>query len=254
MCVNGKQNYPFPHWTTRRFGEPAPCLSSSLHSRVCYSSNNKSIAIDQVRRRLFDALALGTRRPPPTLASMADAGLVNQKTPTKVSIGRSYWTQVLVYVLLVAFVCFTATISFTFVSPASLHSPWLDRFFSASSAAVSLRRSQFSNPYPFYNIRPNVSFPGSSSPANNAMQYGPRDKRRRSNFSARKFGLGDALTPALLECDLYDGKWVKDESYPLYQPGSCPYVHESFDCYHNGRPDMDYQKLRWQPNGCNIPR
>lgn len=253
MCVDGIYSYPFPHRTTRRFGQPAPCLSSSLDARVCYSSNNKSISIDQVRRRLLRALALGTPRPPPEPASMADAGVVKQKTPTNVSIGRS-WTQVLAYVLLVAFVCFTATISFTFVSPASLHSPWLDRFFSASSSAASLRRSQFSNPYSFYNIRPNASFPGSSCPANNAMQYGPRDKRRKINFSARKFGSGDALTSALLECDLYDGKWVKDKSYPLYQQGSCPYVHESFDCYHNGRPDMDYQKLRWQPNGCNIPR
>lgn len=55
-------------------------------------------------------------------------------------------------------------------------------------------------------------------------------------------------------CDLYDGRWVKDESYPLYQEGSCPLIDEQYDCFQNGRRDKNYLKYRWQPNGCNIPR
>ncbi|WOL06626.1 protein trichome birefringence-like [Canna indica] len=59
---------------------------------------------------------------------------------------------------------------------------------------------------------------------------------------------------SMKDCDFSRGRWVKDESYPLYPEGSCPHIDEPFDCYGNGRPDPAYQKLRWQPSGCNIPR
>lgn len=55
-------------------------------------------------------------------------------------------------------------------------------------------------------------------------------------------------------CDFYQGTWVRDEGYPLYKPGSCPYVDEAFDCQSNGRPDSEYLKWRWKPDGCNLPR
>lgn len=59
---------------------------------------------------------------------------------------------------------------------------------------------------------------------------------------------------SLKKCDLYVGRWVKDEEYPIYAPGSCPYVDEAFDCQNNGRPDSDYLKWRWKPDGCDLPR
>ncbi|XP_044959760.1 protein trichome birefringence-like 1 [Hordeum vulgare subsp. vulgare] len=55
-------------------------------------------------------------------------------------------------------------------------------------------------------------------------------------------------------CDLFHGNWVQDDSYPLYPGGSCPHIDEPFDCHLNGRPDRAYEKLRWQPSGCSIPR
>ncbi|CAN6547542.1 unnamed protein product [Malus baccata var. baccata] len=55
-------------------------------------------------------------------------------------------------------------------------------------------------------------------------------------------------------CDLYAGTWVKDEHYPLYEPRSCPYVDEAFDCQSNGRSDSEYLKWRWKPQGCDLPR
>ncbi|XP_074307022.1 uncharacterized protein LOC141642203 [Silene latifolia] len=58
----------------------------------------------------------------------------------------------------------------------------------------------------------------------------------------------------LVGCDLYDGNWVKDESYPLYKPGSCNLIDEQFNCFLNGRPDADYQMLKWKPKGCTLPR
>ncbi|KAG5593960.1 hypothetical protein H5410_035192 [Solanum commersonii] len=55
-------------------------------------------------------------------------------------------------------------------------------------------------------------------------------------------------------CDLFKGSWVKDESHPIYKPGSCPYVDEAFDCQTNGRPDSQYLKWTWKPHGCHLPR
>ncbi|KAL6195081.1 hypothetical protein ACLB2K_030702 [Fragaria x ananassa] len=56
------------------------------------------------------------------------------------------------------------------------------------------------------------------------------------------------------DCDLFDGTWVRDDSYPLYAAGTCPYIDEAFNCFPNGRPDNDYEKYRWQPKHCNVPR
>ncbi|KAH7281126.1 hypothetical protein KP509_36G031800 [Ceratopteris richardii] len=55
-------------------------------------------------------------------------------------------------------------------------------------------------------------------------------------------------------CDISKGKWVEDDSGPLYPPGTCPFVDESFNCYGNGRPDSRYSRWRWAPMDCNIPR
>ncbi|XP_058077744.1 protein trichome birefringence-like 10 [Magnolia sinica] len=54
-------------------------------------------------------------------------------------------------------------------------------------------------------------------------------------------------------CDLFDGKWVWDERYPLYQSKDCRFLDDGFRCSENGRPDDFYTKWRWQPNRCNLP-
>lgn len=56
------------------------------------------------------------------------------------------------------------------------------------------------------------------------------------------------------ECDVTKGRWVYDESYPLYTNVSCPFIDEGFDCESNGRLDKDYMKWKWQPLYCEIPR
>jgi len=56
------------------------------------------------------------------------------------------------------------------------------------------------------------------------------------------------------KCDIFDGNWVRDDSKPYYELGSCPFVDRDFDCHLNGRPDSDYVKWKWKPNGCDIPR
>lgn len=54
-------------------------------------------------------------------------------------------------------------------------------------------------------------------------------------------------------CNFESGKWVYDQSYPLYD-SNCPYLSTAVTCQKNGRPDSDYEKWRWQPQGCSIPR
>lgn len=55
-------------------------------------------------------------------------------------------------------------------------------------------------------------------------------------------------------CDVFEGDWVWDESYPLYQSKDCKFLDDGFRCSENGRPDFFYTKWRWQPKACNLPR
>ncbi|KAL3626231.1 Protein trichome birefringence-like 10 [Castilleja foliolosa] len=55
-------------------------------------------------------------------------------------------------------------------------------------------------------------------------------------------------------CDVFDGDWVWDKNYPLYQSKDCRFLDEGFRCSENGRPDLFYTKWRWQPRNCNLPR
>ncbi|XP_019196749.1 PREDICTED: protein trichome berefringence-like 7 [Ipomoea nil] len=56
------------------------------------------------------------------------------------------------------------------------------------------------------------------------------------------------------ECNLFDGMWVPEESYPLYNASECPFAEGGFDCLSNGREDNGYLKWRWKPKNCKIPR
>ncbi|KAJ0740411.1 putative PMR5 domain, PC-Esterase [Helianthus annuus] len=76
------------------------------------------------------------------------------------------------------------------------------------------------------------------------------------NGSVKSDGLdqdGGKVSRSFEDCDIFDGRWVRDDSQPYYPAGSCPYVDRDFNCYLNRRPDDEFVKWRWQPFGCEIP-
>ncbi|CAN8237122.1 unnamed protein product [Cochlearia groenlandica] len=74
-----------------------------------------------------------------------------------------------------------------------------------------------------------------------------------SNSSALKQEI-EKWSESLKNCEFFDGEWIKDDSYPLYKPGSCKLIDEQFNCISNGRQDKEFQKLKWKPKKCTLPR
>ncbi|KAK3002964.1 hypothetical protein RJ639_019555, partial [Escallonia herrerae] len=75
------------------------------------------------------------------------------------------------------------------------------------------------------------------------------------NLTQAFHGYGVLSTNAsIARCDVFDGRWVVDDSYPLYNASECPFAEQGFNCLGNGRTDKDYIKWRWKPKTCDMPR
>ncbi|XP_059453988.1 protein trichome berefringence-like 7 [Corylus avellana] len=71
----------------------------------------------------------------------------------------------------------------------------------------------------------------------------------------RSYGIPESnVSNGRSRCDVFKGRWIHDESYPLYDSSRCPFAERGFNCLANGRKDSDYTKWRWKPQKCDIPR
>lgn len=56
-------------------------------------------------------------------------------------------------------------------------------------------------------------------------------------------------------CDYSVGKWVPDSSRPIYSGNECKlWLAAPFSCRLNHHPDLSFEKYRWQPEGCDLPK
>ncbi|XP_051140298.1 protein trichome birefringence-like 19 [Andrographis paniculata] len=55
-------------------------------------------------------------------------------------------------------------------------------------------------------------------------------------------------------CNLFTGQWVRNhEGEPYYTNATCHAIQEHQNCLKFERPDTDYLKWKWKPDGCELP-
>lgn len=54
-------------------------------------------------------------------------------------------------------------------------------------------------------------------------------------------------------CDLFTGEWVPNPEAPYYTNATCYGILDHQNCMKYGRPDTDFLKWRWKPDGCELP-
>ncbi|KAK4402772.1 protein trichome birefringence-like 2 [Sesamum angolense] len=88
----------------------------------------------------------------------------------------------------------------------------------------------------------------------NESERDPIDDVKNETVSGKENVNGNSTVKSYEDCDMFKGRWVRDDTMPYYPPGSCPYIDRDFECHLNGRPDNEFLKWRWQPDDCDIPR
>ncbi|XP_031286021.1 protein trichome birefringence-like 19 [Pistacia vera] len=54
-------------------------------------------------------------------------------------------------------------------------------------------------------------------------------------------------------CDIFSGEWVPNPEAPYYTNTTCWAIHEHQNCMKYGRPDSEFMKWKWKPDGCDLP-
>ncbi|CAA7056027.1 unnamed protein product [Microthlaspi erraticum] len=90
-----------------------------------------------------------------------------------------------------------------------------------------------------------------NSNSNNSSDNSNNSSSNNNNISSKRVGF---LEESGNDCDVFDGDWVWDESYPLYQSKDCRFLDIGFRCSEFGRSNLSYTHWRWQPRHCDLPR
>ncbi|KAA8530530.1 hypothetical protein F0562_005239 [Nyssa sinensis] len=61
------------------------------------------------------------------------------------------------------------------------------------------------------------------------------------------------VIPINENCDIFTGEWVPNPKAPYYTNATCWAIHEHQNCMKYGRPDSEFMKWRWKPDGCDLP-
>lgn len=83
---------------------------------------------------------------------------------------------------------------------------------------------------------------------------------RPSVYSSSPSSLTDIIivnsteTRSTKVCDITRGEWIPDPEAPYYTNMTCRLIQEHQNCMKYGRPNMDFLKWRWRPEGCELPR
>ncbi|KAG9146656.1 hypothetical protein Leryth_019695 [Lithospermum erythrorhizon] len=91
---------------------------------------------------------------------------------------------------------------------------------------------------------------------------GGRKTPRQSNNNPQKSAISNGGLDILAShvsdvnensCDIFSGEWVPDPDGPYYTNMTCKNIQEHQNCMKFGRPDKDYLKWKWKPDGCELP-
>ncbi|XP_024541554.1 protein trichome birefringence-like 14 isoform X1 [Selaginella moellendorffii] len=75
-----------------------------------------------------------------------------------------------------------------------------------------------------------------------------------SELATRKASPVREVYKQVPQCDYSKGKWLNDSNRPLYSGEMCSqFLSSMWACKVQGRKDFDYEKYRWQPQGCDLP-
>ncbi|KAJ7975710.1 protein trichome birefringence-like 19 [Quillaja saponaria] len=72
-------------------------------------------------------------------------------------------------------------------------------------------------------------------------------------FDVKDSSITSLPSTSIEKCDIFSGEWVPNPKAPYYTNSTCWAIHEHQNCMKYGRPDSDFMKWRWKPNGCELP-
>lgn len=74
-----------------------------------------------------------------------------------------------------------------------------------------------------------------------------------SSSSSSASNISSPTTYKKKHCDIFTGGWVPNPEAPYYTNETCWIIHEHQNCIKYGRPDTEFMKWRWKPDGCELP-